>query len=329
VIASAYGGLTGVACSSPGRCLAVGSYAGAGSSGGDADLLITRGAPGARHFLDDQLPGRGAELACPTANTCLVGARSFQHLNVQHPAVAKIVRIVNGSPRAVLSLPETATWPYAIGCVSSTTCVVTAPSLPGRSPWLFTLTNDRLNGRQPASISADTMSCIPSQGCVTFGSTQAGTTAVTISPTSAVRTAVLSNQNLSFTALSCRSLDNCWALGGSSSINDLIRLDPQTGQIGSITGTTQMQALDSISCWSATACMIGGSKATHQDANGFPSLIRATAGVFGAPHAILSSGGVYKNGGAVNAIQCFSASTCSAVGWLYRSGVGGAFSAWN
>jgi hypothetical protein len=180
------------------------------------------------------------------------------------------------------------------------------------------------------------MACVPLKGCVTFGSTSEGAAAiVTISPTAAVRTIALSDQSLYFRALSCPSLDDCWALGGNDatrSTDDLIRLNPQTGQVGSVTRATRMQALDSISCWSASACMIGGSKATNQQVSGFPTLITATAGVFGAPHVIVSSPGrygVYKNGGTVNGIKCFSASTCTAVGWLYRSGSGAGFSAWN
>jgi hypothetical protein len=335
VLASAHGGIDGVACWAERDCLAVGSNG--PFRPGVFHVSVRGGVPGARHPLRGVEIANPVTLACPTAAECLVPA-SKPGGRCRSEAV--VVRIVDGSQQGASTLPATCRSPTAIGCVSDTTCFATAISLSGAR--LFRLTDGRSDGGHSFPFGAVAMSCARSQGCVAV---QAGTSeavALTISPSGVVGPTVpLSNQDLPIQAVSCPSLATCWALGGTTVSNfatDLVRLNPQTGAEIATPQPRQMEYLEAISCWSPTACIVGGSNATKwEPQEGFPTLISATAGVFGSPRVLLSgppktrltSGGIFVNGGSVNGLSCFSASTCTVVGWLYRGGVGAGFTAWN
>ena len=332
VLTDAHSGVLGVSCRAPGRCLAVGWF-----TTGLAAFSVIRGAPGQAHGLAGVPPaGSGPSPyvgpACPTSQTCFVLGRRVG----SRAGAGVVVRLVGGVDRGTTTLPGSFQPGQGIGCVSSSTCFVDAFVLrPSLGDVLYTLTDGKVTTKRAFS-GAGRLSCVQGQGCVAIGNSGV----VTISATGVVigTPTPLSNQNqlgdLADTPFSCPSLSSCWAVvSGPSGVRDeLVRIDPRSGTVSPPTRASAIQQFDSISCWTATACMLGGSLVTTEGSNGFPALVRATAGVFGTPHVLLSSPGrrgVLINGGIVDSLQCFSASTCTATGFLYRGGVGAGFTAWN
>lgn len=248
-------------------------------------------------------------------------------------AQVRVVRIVNGSQRGESTLPDSLA-AGGLGCVSSTTCFVVAPSLPPQPEMLYALSDGFPAARQAfAGVSGPpAMACTASQGCVAVG-TEGSSSVITISATGVVRPAVpLSNPNLQVETLSCPSLSDCWVIGATDSagdVNEVVQLDPQTGAVSSPEKAGRMQTLRSISCWAATSCAIGGAESSRNGPDGPPAVLLARNGSLDAPERLGPTRGPYSDGGLVNGLDCASASTCTAVGSLYRGGYGASFTASN
>jgi hypothetical protein len=307
--------LTGVACTGPSSCVAVGDYA---NSTGASEPLSQRW--NGTKWIELTIHGprySGLQaVSCPAASECLaVGFSRYGTLAESWNGKAW-TRVPSPAPAGAIE-----TTLLSVSCPDPRSCSAVGYYLNGKSTWL-TLT-ETWNGSKwslapspdPSGVTGSELagvSCAQANSCVAVGDSfnSTGNSATLAERWNGTSWSIAASPNSSsgsedvLTGASCVSASHCTAVGDYAALNGtspplIESLNGTSWKL--VAGATGNGELDSIDCTGGSACMAVGSYAEYQTSAGWKH------------YAVVTPKGTY--GAVLASVSCPAASKCMAVGF--------------
>lgn len=304
----AVGDLTGVACVSSARCMAVGGSSGPGD--GHALAELWDGSRWTQLVTPSPANEDLADVACPRASLCqAVGTVGAEKWNGTAWTVEKLPASVRAPSLGSVSCPTVSDC-VAVGARSNGTMAVTLAEIWNGSTWTV---HNPVNPPGALEVKLSSVSCSSTTDCIAVGDYEVSNNFFAAlaekwngSAWKPLALPTLAASSTSLSGISCASATSCVAVGGADQASLAEFWNGTTWAVL----PTPPGGPTAISCATATSCMAtGGTHAESWNGRSWTSL--------GTPPLTLF----------VKGVSCISAATCMAVGHL--GGVGSFAMSWN